>query len=238
MVDSTTSNVNSNTESNQVGDEGVRETQPPNQAAAAAEAVAAAPAAEAAAAAPAAEAAAAAAAAAEEKEILKMKKTMKSHLIVAALIATVTFGAGFTLPGGYIPNEGNDHGMAVLSLPTNGNKGNDRLMEIAVRKSFRVFVVADSIAMILSMCAIGIYFLASLPFKNKSTIRFLVLYGYYLTMFAMTAMVGAFVAGLKAVLYHSSLLEDATTFILVAFLLLFLVPALVLFVASIGNFGW
>ena len=49
-----------------------------------------------------------------------MKKTLKSHTIVATLIATVTFVAGFTLPGGYIQNESNDQGMTVLSLPTNG----------------------------------------------------------------------------------------------------------------------
>ena len=40
------------------------------------------------------------------EEISKLKKTMESHMIVAALIATVTFAAGFTLPGGYIPDKG------------------------------------------------------------------------------------------------------------------------------------
>ncbi|XP_034680633.1 ankyrin-3-like isoform X3 [Vitis riparia] len=42
----------------------------------------------------------------ESEEISKLKKTMESHMIVAALIATVTFAAGFTLPGGYIPDKG------------------------------------------------------------------------------------------------------------------------------------
>ena len=37
-----------------------------------------------------------------------MKKTLKSHMIVATLIAIVTFAAGFTLPGGYIHNKSND----------------------------------------------------------------------------------------------------------------------------------
>ena len=38
----------------------------------------------------------------EREKISQIKKTMESHLIVVTLIATVSFAAGFTLPGGYI----------------------------------------------------------------------------------------------------------------------------------------
>ncbi|CAL5337529.1 unnamed protein product [Camellia sinensis] len=44
-----------------------------------------------------------------------IKKTMDTQLIVAALIATVTFAAGFTMPGGYDGNQGPNQGMATLT---------------------------------------------------------------------------------------------------------------------------
>ena len=160
----------------------------------------------------------------ESEEISEIKRTIKSHMIVAALIATVTFAAGFTLTGGYIQNESNNQGMAVLSLPTNGTKGKDRDMAIAVRDSFKSFVIEDSIAMILSICAIGIFSIASFPIKNKKTVLAYLLFGNILTMIAMGAMVLAFVDGLQAVLHRSSLLEVTTGFILPVFWLLFLVP--------------
>ena len=144
-------------------------------------------------------------------------------MIVAALIATITFAAGFTLPGGYIQNESNNQGMAVLSLPTNGTKGKDRDMANAVRCSFNSFVLQDSIAMVLSICAIGIFSIASFPIKNKKTVLAYLLFGNILTMTAMCAMVSAFVEGLQAVLDRSSFLKVTTGFILPVFWLLFFV---------------
>ena len=158
----------------------------------------------------------------ESEEISEIKRTIKSHMIVAALIATVTFAAGFALPGGYIQNESNNQGMAVLSLPTNGTKGKDRDMAIAVRDSFKSFVIQDSIAMVLSICAIGMFSIASFPTKNKKTVLAYLLFGNILTMTAMSAMVLAFVDGLQAVLHRSSLLEVTTGFILPVIWLLFL----------------
>ena len=74
-----------------------------------------------------------------EKIISVMKKTMKSHMIVAALIATVTFAAGITLPGGYVQSGSNNQGMAVLSLPTstNGTEGTD--LHMATRAGPDIF---------------------------------------------------------------------------------------------------
>lgn len=45
----------------------------------------------------------------EEKSISQMKRAGEVHLIVAVLIATVTFAAGFTLPGGYNDDDGNSN---------------------------------------------------------------------------------------------------------------------------------
>ncbi|CBI29081.3 unnamed protein product, partial [Vitis vinifera] len=112
-----------------------------------------------------------------------IKRKGETHLIVAALIATVTFAAGFTLPGGY--NQSN--GMAILSK----------------KAAFKAFVVMDTIAMVLSVSAVFYYLFMSLHsrkvFLDKHIIR-----GFLLTMFAMVAMVVAFMTGLYAVLPHSS----------------------------------
>ncbi|RVW73389.1 Ankyrin repeat-containing protein [Vitis vinifera] len=62
-----------------------------------------------------------------------LKKASDSHLLVAALVATVSFAAGFTLPGGYKDSDG----MAMLS-----NK-----------PGFKAFVVSDSLALVLSVAA-------------------------------------------------------------------------------------
>ncbi|WJZ88055.1 hypothetical protein VitviT2T_007387 [Vitis vinifera] len=82
-------------------------------------------------------------------------------------------------------------------------------MAPAVRDNFTSFVMADSIAMVLSMCAIGVYFLAAFPTNNKNTILAFLFYGCMLTMAAMIFMVFAFVAGLQAVLYSFELFDGA-----------------------------
>ncbi|XP_034684975.1 ankyrin repeat-containing protein At5g02620-like [Vitis riparia] len=175
----------------------------------------------------------------ESEEISELKKTMESHLIVAALIATVTFAAGFTLPGGYIQDKGDTQGMAVLSFPTNGTKGKDRDMAIAASQNFRIFVLADSIAMIFSLCAIGMYFLAAFPFFKRKVVWAFLGLGDTLTLVAMAPMVFAFVAGLEAVLHPSSFLEGATKFIILpVFILLFLVPGLLIMLTDPPDFEW
>ncbi|RVW69863.1 hypothetical protein CK203_060723 [Vitis vinifera] len=42
----------------------------------------------------------------KEKHIVALREQGKNHLIVSALITTVTFAAGFTLPGGYKDDNG------------------------------------------------------------------------------------------------------------------------------------
>ena len=172
----------------------------------------------------------------ESKEISEIKKTMKSHMIVAALIATVTFTAGFTLPGGYIQDKGVTQGMAILSLPTDGTLDKHGDMASAAKENFSNFVMEDSMAMVLSMCAIGIYFLASFPIENKKTVQAYVLYGYGLTLAAMAVMVTAFVDGLQAVLHPSSSLEVTTEYMIGVFLLFFFVPAFPLLVTISRDF--
>ncbi|KAI7981313.1 Ankyrin repeat-containing protein [Camellia lanceoleosa] len=68
---------------------------------------------------------------------IDVRKAGDTHLIVATLIATVTFAAGFTVPGGYSSNDGPNQGMAILTREA----------------AFKAFVVTDFMAMILSTCA-------------------------------------------------------------------------------------
>ncbi|KAI3955346.1 hypothetical protein MKW98_018447 [Papaver atlanticum] len=66
-------------------------------------------------------------------------------VVVSALIATVAFAANFTLPGGYNSDEPHK-GMAVL----------------AKKSSFIVFMVSNSLAMVLSALAILIQFVGKI----------------------------------------------------------------------------
>ncbi|TXG72173.1 hypothetical protein EZV62_000752 [Acer yangbiense] len=126
-----------------------------------------------------------------------MEKAKESHLIVAALIATVTFTAAFTLPGSVI-QEGDKEGTAILSK----------------KAAFQAFVITDAIAMVLSLSAVFAHFLMSLPLlTGNKTSEFLLYYAGLSTVMAMGAMVIAFVTGTFAVLTTSLWLAILTTFI-------------------------
>ena len=47
--------------------------------------------------------------------INQFKRGEDPHLLVAALIAAVTFAAGFTMPSGYISEKGPAQGLAILT---------------------------------------------------------------------------------------------------------------------------
>ncbi|KAH9791134.1 ANK REP REGION domain-containing protein [Citrus sinensis] len=129
------------------------------------------------------------------------KDTRESHLVVAALIATVAFAAAFTIPGGYR----SENGTAILRR----------------NKAFQAFIVADSIAMVFSLSAVFTHFLMSL--KIEATKDFDgALFGasLWLTLFSMGAMVIAFVTGTYAMLVPSLGLAIITCLIGLSFFLL------------------
>ncbi|KAK0608419.1 hypothetical protein LWI29_030394 [Acer saccharum] len=106
----------------------------------------------------------------DEKVKKEYEKVKESHLIVAALIATVTFTAAFTLPGGVIQDEG----TAILSK----------------KAAFQAFVITDAIAMVLSLSAVFAYSLLSVQIVMATSEKsFLLLaYGGLSTVMAMGAM--------------------------------------------------
>jgi len=70
----------------------------------------------------------------DAEEINRYRALANNLAIVAVLIATVTFAAAFTLPGGY-ENDGPNHGMAIL----------------ARKVAFKAFLIADAVAMVSSI---------------------------------------------------------------------------------------
>ncbi|GMP56148.1 hypothetical protein CsSME_00020733 [Camellia sinensis var. sinensis] len=118
---------------------------------------------------------------------IDIRKAGDTHLIVATLIATVTFAAGFTMPGGYNSNDGPNQGMAILTREA----------------AFKAFVVTDSMAMILSTCAVLVYFAAA-DYGDQTKLLYRYSLAAGLLQIATGAMVLAFITGIYAVLPHSS----------------------------------
>ncbi|KAJ4717373.1 Ankyrin repeat-containing-like protein [Melia azedarach] len=136
-----------------------------------------------------------------------IKNSKESHLVVAALIATVTFTAGITLPGGYINEKGTDQGTSVLV--STGSK------------AFQAFVILNTIAMTFSSCAVFIHLFVSLM-KHKNTGFVLWRLGLIFITYAMVAMVLAFLTGMYAVLYRARELAISVCAISGLFLFVFI----------------
>ncbi|XP_034685333.1 ankyrin-3-like [Vitis riparia] len=137
----------------------------------------------------------------KEKHTSALQKQGETHLIVSALITTVTFAAGFTLPGGY---DGDD-GKAILSK----------------KAAFGAFVVTDTIAMLSSLCAVFLHFFMTMRNGEEFLAKHLV-WAFILTMIGMGAMAIAFATGLYAVLPHSSALSFLTCILCSCFFLSFI----------------
>ncbi|KAF2309464.1 hypothetical protein GH714_002800 [Hevea brasiliensis] len=130
----------------------------------------------------------------EEIILRQLEEAIGSHLVASALVATVTFAAAFTLPGGCISDE------------TNSEKGTPILSK---NSAFKAFIISDTIAMTLSISSVFIYFIAvMLGYKTKYC--WLIKTAFRFIFLARGAMVVAFVAGTYAVLAPSLGLAIAT----------------------------
>ncbi|KAH9681268.1 ANK REP REGION domain-containing protein [Citrus sinensis] len=126
------------------------------------------------------------------------KDTRASHLVVAALIATVAFAAAFTVPGGYR----SENGTAILRR----------------NKAFQLFMVADSIAMAFSLSAVVAHFwLSYVTEETKDFNEDLFHASIWFTLLSMAAMVIAFVTGTFAMLAPSLGLAIITSLIGLSF---------------------
>ncbi|KAI3745124.1 hypothetical protein L1987_58226 [Smallanthus sonchifolius] len=131
----------------------------------------------------------------KEKQSDRHFVIVDSLVVVAALIATASFAAAFTMPGGLESSDGSKKGTPFL------------LREPA----FRVFVVTNAIAFSYSCCAL-LRYIELLLYRNRYDELSLdeqehvdrkVETMYLLTTLALVAMTFAFVAGVYVVLTPS-----------------------------------
>ncbi|KAL5731483.1 hypothetical protein ACHQM5_004206 [Ranunculus cassubicifolius] len=115
----------------------------------------------------------------DEKEL---KDRSDFDLVVCALIATVSFTAGITVPGGYI-NDGPNNGKAVLYK----------------EKLFEAFVMSNTFALMFSLCALFSHFFTKHLYSEKD-INFHKSLATCCTLLAIFTMMVAFVTGSYAVL--------------------------------------
>ena len=129
-----------------------------------------------------------------------LKDVSNAHLLVATLIATVTFAAGFSLPGGYNEDKPNK-GKSVLST----------------KAVFKVFVITDAMAFYCSTAAVFLHFFASLE-QNYHLLPRFTKFSTLLTDISLLGMVIAFTSGIYVMLPDSS--STSTTSIVLGCLFL------------------
>lgn len=131
-----------------------------------------------------------------EKRVTLLTAAAPTQLVVAALVATVSFTAGFTIPGGFNQNPGPDIGTAVFTE----------------KSAFKAFLICDALAFTLSSLAVLQYFRAAsatLLTTIERQLRFAKLYCVY----SIGAMMVAFITGVYAVIPHSPRIQAALLFI-------------------------
>ena len=106
------------------------------------------------------------------------KEVSETNLLVATLIATVTFAAALTVPGGFKQNRSVDEGLAVLSH----------------RTAFRVFLIANTLAFGLSITSLLVHFLASAMIKDVNFYRQMARRAPIFTNWSVAALLVAFIA--------------------------------------------
>ena len=116
-----------------------------------------------------------------------VKRVSETNLLVATLIATMTFTAAFTVPGGYNQNGNVDEGLAVLRKNT----------------AFRVFLVANTLAFGLSTTSVFVHFLGSAAMAGNYFLREVVRHSISFTNWSVGALLVAFISGTYAVVPHS-----------------------------------
>ncbi|GMJ09824.1 hypothetical protein like AT4G03500 [Hibiscus trionum] len=114
-------------------------------------------------------------------------KARDGHLIVGTLIATVTFAAAFTVPGGYKSEEGSEQGTPFLIHDA----------------AFQAFVITDALAFIFSLSAVAVYLDTMSPFVSNPPISSSLKCATTFLALAILAIMVAFCTGTYVVLKPS-----------------------------------
>ncbi|CBI28756.3 unnamed protein product, partial [Vitis vinifera] len=149
----------------------------------------------------------------ESPKMDKYKDRVNTLLLVSTLVATVTFAAGFTMPGGYNSSDPNV-GMAALLM----------------RNMFQMFVICNTTAMYTSILAAIILIWAQLGDLNlmDTALRFALPF----LGLALTAMSLGFMAGVYLVVSNLHWLAIVVVIIGIICLVGLLVPFFLLFLPS------
>ncbi|XP_010665820.2 ankyrin repeat-containing protein At5g02620 [Beta vulgaris subsp. vulgaris] len=141
----------------------------------------------------------------EESKLVALRKAAQGQSLVATLIATVSFTAGFTLPGGFNQNPGdNNIGMALLQS----------------KSAFKIFLISDAIAFTCSSLAIFSYF-TIITTESTWNIESLSFAALFLSTVALGALMLAFTTGVCVVLPQSPHLVYALWAIVMVFVFLY-----------------
>ncbi|KAL8090682.1 hypothetical protein AgCh_039933 [Apium graveolens] len=155
----------------------------------------------------------------KRKNLERYKKRTNTQIIVTALITTVTFTVGFTMPGGLRQSgEINDtskklvEGLAVLSKKT----------------VFNVFMLSDALALLLSTSSLFFYFVESMT-EDPHQVSKLSATSTVFNIVSVMAMMLTFMAGTFVVLSDSPTLAISVCVIgfLIFLLLIFMLIKLV-----------
>ncbi|KAL8092091.1 protein ACCELERATED CELL DEATH 6-like [Apium graveolens] len=122
-----------------------------------------------------------------KEELDGYRRRTNTQIIVTALITTVTFTVGFTMPGGYHQSGEVEQGLAVLSKKT----------------IFKAFMVSDALALALSTTSLFIYFVSSMS-EDPNLVAKLDFASTMLNIVSVIAMMLTFIAGTYVVLSHST----------------------------------
>ena len=98
----------------------------------------------------------------EQQSLEQIKGRIDLILVIAVLVATVTFAAGLTVPGGF---NSSDNGGLTMSGGFNSSNNVPAIPGLATlgnKRAFQVFIVCDSIAMYCSMTGVFLLILPSI----------------------------------------------------------------------------
>ncbi|WOG86482.1 hypothetical protein DCAR_0205691 [Daucus carota subsp. sativus] len=144
-----------------------------------------------------------------KKDLERYKKRTNTQIVVSALITTVTFTVGFTMPGGLHQSGEVDEGLVILSKKT----------------AFNAFMVSDALALLLSTCSLFLYFLESM-YEDPRQVSKLNAASTGLNIVSVMAMMLTFITGTYVVLSHSPAIA-ITVCLIGSFFFLFVIVLLI-----------